>query len=256
MIRLFISDIDGCLAEPFEPFDHESLAALARLAGEEAPLLPQLSLLSGRAFAYVEAMSQLLATRVPVVFESGGGVFDRQAAEITWNPLFTDDVARQLDEVSGWIHRDIAPGLAVRYDYGKRTQAGVVSGDREAIERAAGRIKQRVSDRYDDLVAFQTSVSVDVMARRITKAQAVAWLADLVGVAIEETAYIGDTEGDLAALAAVGVSFCPANGDACVRQIVSRVTEAPLAAGVLEAFRWCVARNEASDARMHPSLIS
>ena len=238
MVRLFISDIDGCLAAPYEPYD---LPRLATLADAAAAARPVLSLLSGRAFPYVEAMTQLLRLRAPVAFESGGGVFWREEARIEWNPAFTPDVEAQIADVRAWMHSDLLPALPVHYDYGKRTQAGVVSADTDAVLRAADRIKRHVQQSCPDLVAFQTPISVDVMARAITKAQAVAWLAELTGVPLEETAYIGDTEGDVEALRRVGHAFCPANADRVVREVVNGVTPSPLAEGVLEAYRWCQA---------------
>lgn len=245
-MRLFVSDIDGCLAEPFQPYDLAVLGRLRAAAGQ--PGAPALSLLSGRAFPYVEAMAQLLGTTVPVAFESGGGVFDRVAGRVTWNPLFTEEVAAQLAAVKAWMHRDVLGPYGVQYDYGKRTQAGIIGPDEAAVARAADVIKRHVADAYPDLVAYSTPVSVDVLARSITKVQAVAWLAALTGVAPAEMAYIGDTEGDLGALAAVGRSFAPANAAPAVQAAVHRVTTRPLAEGVLEAFAWCAARATPAEA--------
>ena len=50
MIKLFVTDIDGCLAEPYEPYDLEALSTLRRLAdGAQGPA-PALSICSGRPY--------------------------------------------------------------------------------------------------------------------------------------------------------------------------------------------------------------
>ena len=58
-------------------------------------------------------------------------------------------------------------------------------------------------------------------------------------------AFIGDANGDLGALETVGYSFAPANATAEVKARVQLVTDGWGIDGVLEAYRWCLARNEA-----------
>lgn len=252
-VRLFISDIDGCLSEPYEPYDLERFVALAGLAraAEGMPGRPRFSLCSGRPFSYVEAMSQVLGLRAPVLFESGGGMFDPVAAQAAWSPAFTDDLAAQLDEVRSWFERDVLPGTGLRYDYGKRTQAGIIGPDRPEVARWVPRVERFVEERFPGLVVFHTPVSIDVVARAITKREAMHWLADVAGTDLAEIAYIGDTNGDLGALEEVGYSFAPANADPAVRAAVDVVTRGAVTDGVLEAYRWCLAHN--AEASPQPS---
>lgn len=244
-VRLFVSDIDGCLSEPYCAYDLERFVALAGLAraAEAEPWRPRFSLCSGRAYPYVEAMSQVLGLRAPVLFESGGGLFDPVAARVRWNPAFTPDVAAQLDAVRRWFEDDALPGTGLMYDYGKRTQAGVIGPDHEEVAAWVPRVEAYVAERHPELVVFHTPVSIDVVARAITKREAMPWLADVAGVDVAEIAYIGDTNGDLGALAAVGFSFAPANADPAVRAAVDVVTEGSVTDGVLEAYRWCLGHN-------------
>ena len=91
MIRLFLADIDGCLSEPYVPFDLDGFRRLRDwgLRAETDDRVPRLGLCSGRSYAYVEAMAQALGLRAPALFESGGGRFDLADARITWNPALT-----------------------------------------------------------------------------------------------------------------------------------------------------------------------
>jgi hypothetical protein len=130
-------------------------------------------------------------------------------------------------------------------DHAKRTQAGVVSPDREEITAVRPRTEQFVAENVPDLRVFSTDVSVDVVPPGITKRTGLEWLTDHLGVDMSEVAYIGDADSDLEALSAVGTSFAPANADEAVLRAVDHVTEGRVLDGTLEAYRWCRAQNEA-----------
>jgi HAD superfamily hydrolase (TIGR01484 family) len=243
VIKLFVTDIDGCLAAPYEPFDLEGLATLRRLP-DEADHAPALSICSGRSYPYVEAMTQALGLTTPVLFEAGGGQFDPGAAQTTWSPHLTDEVEAKLRVVEEWFVTEWVPGTHISLDHAKRTQAGVVSPKVEEIQALLPRTEQFVVEEAPGLHVFGTDISVDVVPPGITKRDGVEWLADGLDLALDEMAYIGDAETDLDALNAVGISFAPANADAAVRAQVDHVTEGTVIEGTLEAYRHCRAQNE------------
>ncbi len=236
--RLFICDIDECLAVPFKPYDLDALgemAHLTRTAEDEGR--PAVSLMSGRAFPYVEAMSQLLGCTAPVMFESGGGLFDRVAGRVTWHPSFTPHVEAQIGEVADWMKRDLIPSTNLQFDYGKRTQAGVIGPDKDETARIADLVRAYQQQHFPDLVTFHTPISVDVLCADITKAQGVAWMAEVTGVAAADMGFIGDSNGDLGAIAAVSMGCAPANATDDVRAAADWVSASPHARGVIEAYR-------------------
>lgn len=241
MIELFVTDIDGCLAEPYEPFDLEGLATLRRRAETQAPAL---SICSGRAYPYVEAMTQALGLTTPVLFEAGGGRFDPVAARTTWSPHLTDEMEAKLNTVQRWFLSECVPGTSVSLDHAKRTQAGVVSPDPDEITAVRARTEEFVAENVPDLRVFSTEVSVDVVPPGITKRTGLEWLTDHLGVEMDEVAYIGDTDSDLEALSAAGTSFAPANADEEVLRTVDHVTDGPVLEGVLEAYRQCLELND------------
>lgn len=245
MIQLFITDIDGCLAEPYRPYDLEQLDTLRRYAKEEDGTAPALSICSGRSYPYVEAMSQALDLTTPVLFEAGGGRFDPVAAQTTWSPHLTDEVEAQLQTVQQWFLTECIPGTSVSLDHAKRTQAGVVSPKVEEIRTLHPRTEQFVAEEAPSLHVFSTDVSVDVVPPGITKREGIEWLAAHLGLGLEEIAYIGDADSDIEALNAVGTSFAPANATEEVRQQVDHVTEGAVIEGTLEAYRSCRVQNEA-----------
>ncbi len=243
MTHLFICDIDECLAVPFHPYDLDAMAAMAGLtrtaASEDRPAV---SLMSGRAFPYVEAMSQLLGCVAPVMFESGGGSFDRVAGRVTWNAAFTPEVEAEIAEVAAWMKRDLIPSTNLQFDWGKRTQAGVIGPDKDETARIADVVRAYQEQHHPGLVTFNTPISVDVLCSEITKAQGVAWMADLTGVDPSRMGFIGDSNGDLGAMAAVAMSCAPANAAEAVRRAADFVSPSPYARGVVEAYQAFAAR--------------
>lgn len=239
VIKLFVTDIDGCLAEPYTPYDLEGLRRLRRAADRDDT--PALSICSGRAYPYVEAMAQALQLTVPVLFEAGGGRFDPVAAQTTWSPRLTEAAEEQLRAVEHWFHTECVPGTRLSVDHAKRTQAGVVSPDPDEIRAVRPRTEQFVADHAPGLHVFSTDVSVDVVPPGITKRAGLDWLADHLGVRLDEMAYIGDADSDLEALKAVGCSFAPANATDAVRAAVDHVTDGAVLEGMLAAYRRCSA---------------
>ncbi len=245
MVRLFLADIDGCLSAPYEPFDlggFEQLAAWGRRAETDAAY-PRLGICSGRSYAYVEAVAQALDLRGPALFESGGGRFDLQSVSIRWSPLLTGEVEEALGAVRDYFHRDVLPGSGFSFDYGKRAQVGIVGTDQDEVARRAEEVDRFVSAHHPNLLVHPTHVSIDVLPRALTKRAAVEAVAEEEGLGLSEVAFIGDTQGDIEALEAVGFSFAPENATDAVKAAVQTVTDGAVIDGVLEAYRWCLRHN-------------
>lgn len=247
-VRVFVSDIDGCLAEPYRPFRLDKLEELASLAGSSTSndnTLPALTICSGRAYPYVEAMTQLLRLRVPAVFEAGGGMFDPVKSRWLWHPAFTSNTEREVADIRKWLQSDIAPGTAMDIDHAKKTQASLAGPIAEEVSAAVPRVEEHVAENHPDLLVAHTHISIDVIPRGLNKASGMRWLADVCRVPLEQFAFIGDTNGDIPALEIVGYAFAPANAADEVKEIVNITTGGAVVDGVLEAYRWCAARNEA-----------
>lgn len=252
MIKLFISDIDGCISEPYQAMHLPALNKLAALAmeggvmggtGEAEPIVPALSLCSGRPMPYVECVAQVLGIQMPVLFESGGGIFDPVNARVHWSPHLTTEVQQQVREVTQWLQHDCVPGTSMVVDYAKRAHAGVIGPDPTEIIAAIPKVKQFVEDTGLDFDVLPTHLSVDIIPAGITKETGMKWLASELSLDLDEMAYIGDSLGDLKALQLVGHSFAPENAKDVVREGVECVTSAGIH-GVLDAIKICMDRNQ------------
>ena len=246
MIRLFLADIDGCLSEPYRPFGLDGFRQL-RAWGERAESdarTPRVGICSGRAYAYVEATAQALGLRAPALFESGGGRFDLGEARITWNPALTPAAEDALARCRAFLLAEVVHrSPTVSFDYGKRTQAGIVGPVPGECETFLPEIEAFVAEHAPGLNVYHTPYSVDVVPAALTKVEALRWLAGSEGIGLDEIAFIGDTNGDAPAIAACGLGFAPSNGAAQAAADV--VTDGAVLDGVLEAYRVCLERNGA-----------
>jgi len=253
MIRLFVTDIDGCLATPYRPFKLEPMSELARLAREAAlpgshRLLPAISICSGRSYPYVEAMTQLLGLQVPVLFEAGAGMFDPRTARSLWHPGFDSVTQAALEQILVFIEALIA-GTPLVMDHAKKTQAAVVGTDAGRLARATREIDQFVRREHPSFRTYDTPISIDVVASHLTKRSGLEWLADEVNLDPSEIAYIGDTSGDIEALELAGRSYAPANANSEIKSVVDVTTQAEYAEGVVSAYWDVVRMNEAASKR-------
>lgn len=248
MVRLFISDIDGCLSEPYQIMDIDRLVELSILvkqggALDQHPFIPAFSLCSGRPIPYVECIAQLLGVVEPVLFESGGGMFNPKTAEVQWNPRITPTVRTQIDHVSNWMINHCLNGTSMVFDYAKRTQAGLIGPIHEEIADTIPRVVDFVEENGFDLMVQPTHLSIDVVPVGMTKEFGMHWLAEQRGTKLDEMAYIGDSVSDVEALKLVGHSFAPENAGPPVKDAVDTVT-AYQAQGVLDALKTCIKKNQ------------
>ncbi|MEM8557818.1 MAG: HAD family hydrolase [Bacteroidota bacterium] len=242
MIRLFLSDIDGCLSVPYQPWDLARLAELDALIRD--PLAPRFGLCTGRPYSYAEAVAQALDVRGPVLFESGAGWFDLTSGTTRWHPALDSAKREALAEVRAFYEDTLVPahdGLSI--DYGKRAQAGFVAPTEAIIQAALPEVEAFVAERCAGFHVFHTEVSVDVVPPGLTKADAMRWVADEEGLSLDALAFIGDTGGDIGALQTVGHGFAPANATPEVRESGVRVLDGAVLEGTLEAFRWSMSYN-------------
>lgn len=239
MIQLFVSDIDGCLSEPFKQFEQSTLEKLARYNSESlrntrGRAIP-VSICSGRSYPYVEAMTQVLGLHMPVLFDAGAGLFDPQATTCEWHPAFDSATRNSVGELVVFLE-GLIKNRALQIDYAKRTQAGLAGTNPQDIEWARKCIAAHVEEYYPSFRTYSTPVSVDVVPAYLDKRIGLEWLCEKLGLSMSNIAYIGDTEGDIDALRAAGRSYAPANAHKSVKSVVDVVTLNPLAKGVLEAY--------------------
>ncbi len=133
MIKLFITDIDGCLTTPFETPDWELLSQIRRLneQSKHDMAVPGLTICSGRPMPYVEAVAQWLGVRHPTVFESGG-IYEIATNKVHFLSAFDDEAEEQINELKNWLQKEIIdqyPNMILEFT--KRMDAGLIRKRRD-----------------------------------------------------------------------------------------------------------------------------
>lgn len=245
MIKLFITDLDGCLAHPFLSPDWEAISQIRALnmQSREDATIPKLTICSGRPFPYVEAIGQWLNVDLPMLFESGGGMYDIKTNEIAWNPHFNEEAREAVAEIKAWLDETLIKNYKGTYpEFAKFTDAGLVNPDPAKIALMHEEVLNHVGTNYPMFEVHVTDVSVNVILKKTNKGQGIRNLCEKLNISLNEVAYIGDSSGDIPGLEIVGRSYAPENAKEYVKEMVDVVTE-ETTNGVLQVYEELIALN-------------
>lgn len=246
MIKLFITDLDGCIAHPFLSPDWEALSKVKELnrLSKEREEIPALTICSGRPFPYVEAIGQWLGVEAPMIFESGGGMYDIKTNEISWNPHFNAEAKQAVAEIKEWLESTLIKNYKGTYpEFAKYTDAGLVNPDASKIALMHEEVLNHLEGKYPMFEVHTTDVSVNIILKKANKGEGIRLLCDALGLELHEVAYIGDSGGDIPGLKIVGKSFAPINAKPYVKEVVDMITK-ETTNGVLEAYQHVIDYNE------------
>jgi len=247
MIKLFVTDLDGCISYPFKTPDWDTISEIRSLniQSRKDPLIPALTVCTGRPYPYAEAVSQWLDVRIPFVFES--------AAMYHWEgnrveTALEDEVTslEPIAEFKKWIRQVILPQFPLAVlEFSKMMDAGIVAHQKSIIDAIYPLVVQEIERRNSNLEVHITDVSVNILLPGNNKGRGIKMLADSQRTDLSEVAYIGDTGGDVPALKLVGMPFSPDNATRAVKD-VSETLPMKTSAAVLEAYRRVIAYNRSS----------
>lgn len=245
MIKLFITDLDGCLAHPFETPDWEAITRIRELnhKSRDNEEIPPLTICSGRPFPYVEALAQWLSVEHPVLFESGGGMYRFEDNLLEWHPCFDEEARNSISEIKEWLETTVIRNYSGTIpEFSKFTDAGLVNPDPHKIARMHKEIEHFIGRNYPMFQVYDTDVSVNIILKEANKGAGIRFLCDKLGLDLSEVAYIGDSGGDIPALEIVGRAYAPVNAKDYTKAVVHKVT-GEATHGVLEAYEDIIASN-------------
>lgn len=247
MTKLFVLDLDGCVTHPFVTPDWQSISQIREynLASRYDKSIPPLSICTGRPFPYAEAVAQWLDIKLPIIFESGGGVYFPDKQVVEFSPTYYQNEQKVAD-VRSWIKELIRtdfPDLLL--EFSKQTDAGIVHNDESKIMEVYNRAVEYVGATYPDFEVHRTEVSVNIILKECNKGNGLRRISEITGISLADIAYIGDSSGDIPALKIVGKPYTPANGNAQAQK-VARQTKGETSIGVLEAYEELINENRAN----------
>lgn len=244
MIKLFITDLDGCISTPFESPDWKLLSQIRRLNEQSLydMAVPSLSICSGRPFPYVEAVAQWLRINGHVVFESAG-LYKLETNEIQLHPAFDKEAEQQVRELKKWLRKEIVPQhQGTMIEFTKKMDAGLIHLDTEVIQELYPQVAEYVAENYPKFEVHDTDVSINIILAENNKRTGIRQLCDVMEIKPSEVAYIGDSSGDIPGLQFVGKAFAPQNAAEAVKR-EAEVLDGEVTEAVLEAYRQIIREN-------------
>lgn len=248
MIKLFVLDIDGCITMPFEVPEWDALAEIRRLndRSKSDPNVPPVTICSGRPQPYVEAVGQWLGAYKPLIFESGGGMFDPVKVSLHWPDHLDKQRESEIADIKNWVESNIISAYTgSSVEFTKRTDVGIIHTNEDTIIEMYEKVKAYVEHAHPDFEVHRTEISINVIMSKSNKASGLRWLSDSCKIPVNQMAYIGDSSGDIPALELAGMKFTPANGIARMDTMQGLVrTSGEATWGVVEAYKAIIRKNK------------
>ncbi|MFY0727508.1 HAD family hydrolase [Pseudomonas sp. NFX15] len=257
-IRFLLSDMDGTLLLPDHSLSQRTIDAVRAL--REAGVL--LSLATGRPPKAMLQVIEALGVDVPTAAFNGGTLvnpdgsllvahFLPASAALSTLSLFVDlpDIEIWVFSGGDWLLKDPHGPMVPREQHGLGYPPVVVDSFEPYLERidkivAASNNTQLLIELEAQLLAQvegQAQVSrsqpvyLDVTAMQANKGEALATLAEHLGVPLEQTAAIGDGGNDPAMFAVAGFSIAMGQAEEAVRRQADVVTGANTEDGAAQA---------------------
>lgn len=246
MIKLFITDLDGCLTKPFHSPDWEMISEIRKLnaLSSEDPDVPPISICSGRPLPYVEAVAQWLDIRVPVIFENAG-LYELSTYNIEVAPVFDEEARREVAELKSWLQSEIVPQYnGIEIEFFKLMDAGLIHVDKQVIDEVYPKVVDHISESFQHFEAHKTDISINIILKENNKRDGIQILCRALDIEPSEVAYIGDSSGDIPGLELVGHPFAPRNAIEPVKEVAEPV-DAEVTEAVLEVYRRIIEYNRA-----------
>ncbi len=249
-VRLIVTDIEGCVNRDERSYDHDALAWLRRAskAASTSNAIPHLALCTGRQAAFAEAVTRMVDTDLPAIFENGCGLFH---------------IARD-----SWPRHEFALTLMTRRDEIERIRAacgGVVDETKAVqsigkeilwtlhpvggmtVQELRGKVEAALASVNVSASVANSASAVDIAPHGVDKGTGLQWLVSTVQadlhVSMGTVAAVGDSRGDIPALTTAAFSAAPANCSEEVRVVANYVSLEEGGRGLVDIYRHCIERN-------------
>ncbi len=244
MLKLILVDIDGCLtpgeAKAWDFSALQFVADLNRHARRDAKQFA-VTLCTGRAEPYVEALMQAIDAQMPAIYEHGAGMYFPSAYQFREHPTLTRANRANITRVREILTREIVDAGLGQFQPGKLTCLTLYPREDISLDQLDAATRRAVNGHMDGLF-FNGSLScVEIMPQGIDKGAGVEWLSRETGIALNEMGGIGDAPADLSFLTRVGYSAAPANATDDVKRGVQYVSPFENGKGVVDILKYWMA---------------
>lgn len=256
-LRLFLSDVDGTLVRPDKTLGEPVVTAVQRLIAAGVPV----SIISARPPSGLLWIAERLGLTAPIGAFNGGTLVQPDGTVLSATHLEHEVAARTLEQVARpevirWVfakgqwHTDRLDDHYTPRERVTSAQDPILCRDFGPLLDAVDKIVAVSSDHallaaleHDVATALGEAAEVarsqpyylDVTAPTANKGDGIAALAGALGIALADTAVIGDQYNDLPMFRRAGLSIAMGQAPEDVRQAAMRVTGPSDADGVAQA---------------------
>ncbi len=237
VIRVVLTDVDGVVTGgEGQPAD---LGVLQRLAAHNEaalhdPLVPAITLCTGRQAPYVELMAQMTGVFLPCIFEHGAGLFFPRAFLYAFHPLLGADYAARLAAVRAALDEPLLRSGHAFVQPGKEASMTLYPLNGTSLDRIADLAESTLAPFGGTFTLARNVAGVEVRPRGVDKGTGAAWLSEQVGIPLSQLAGVGDSDPDLVFLTRVAYAAAPANATPAVRSAAHVVAPHAHGEGLLE----------------------
>lgn len=232
MSKRVICDIDGCLIpERGKMWDFAALAKVAEIVQSGKVTL---SLCSGRPPAFQEALARMLMIDSYCICENGALLMHPISKKMLVHPDISPDFMRERPAILQRLH-ELVNDIPAVVEFGKEVLISVNPPDKNNLVPLMNEIEKALHGAPMQL--FNSSRSIEVMPRGVSKKAGLAFWAEVEGVPISEVTSIGDADNDLDILETAGTAAAPANCTPRVRETVDYVSDQAMVQGVYDIIR-------------------
>ena len=233
-IRLIAADVDGTLTHTASQVSERNLRAI-RSARENGVFF---TIATGRGIAASRRLIRLLDIDGPVILFGGAMVMDAASEERLLMHTLDPELVRDILEYAHFLGRHAQIYLEDRVCFEKETAfskcytsfadlpytvdpdirkkrfTGVPKVLVYAEPDAEDEVRAKLTERFSGMAGVSRSQPgyIEINAPSATKGNALAWVAERMGIGRDEVAAIGDSYLDVDMIAWAGTGVCVANG--------------------------------------------
>lgn len=252
--KMIAIDMDGTLLNDKKEVSKENKIAIKKAS----ELGVKIVVCTGRIFTSARFYASLIGTAAPIVASNGAYIREKDENRIIYKKAINKEILPELINViesfgltlhlytNQSIYTKELVNLALNYirwnevvSEGEKVEVKVVKDFEDVINseeilkvalvcddiELLRKLRSKISEEFDVSIVSSNSNNIEIMAKGISKGNAVKILADYFGYKREEVICVGDSENDISMIEYAGLGVAMGNGIDYVKSIADYITD-------------------------------
>ena len=249
-IECCVCDMDGTLLNSKRDVSEVNIEAIRKLQEKGVEIV----LATGRTDLYVKDVVHRLGISAPVISSNGGMVRRIHSGEVLYHKYLPSEIDKKIAEIcfandydsvvysSDWVYyRENSQRVKLFHTYNERVQPSFrvpIQAIKQPSDLPLGKVLKfflwnitpeqtaELKELYQQQLAMVSSEknAFDIMAKGISKGEALRFLSQNMGFDLNKTAVFGDNYNDISMMNLVGYPIAVANAEAEVKKQAKYVT--------------------------------